>query len=401
MRRALGAHIGYMVVPMLSHRASRSVAVGFRPFVAVAPLLLGVACSGAEADGLPEFSGAFGSGAGGSTSAQPPGVGSSTTPNAPSTPTGVSGSGGTEGTNPSNVGLTPNQSSGSQAGAAQSPGAGGATMAPTTPTGEGGAAGSAATGSAGSAAVGSAGANGMPPAMQPPPPPANQPPPAPNPTPLPPNDGCPGQFLCDGFESVSAGSAPDPEIWAVMQEYSIRAQPTNALVSNANAHSGTQAVRVTASGRDGIIASLPQSSYYMRAWLQLDAVPQGPVLVGLGSDPNNEVRLRLWSPGWATINMIPGDAIRPAGATAGNCPNCVTLAANRWFCAEFFIDNAARSATLWIDGVEAAAVVNGDGGWATQPASPQMFIGSMALQGGQTGVWIDDVAAGPERIGCD
>jgi hypothetical protein len=74
---------------------------------------------------------------------------------------------------------------------------------------------------------------------------------------------------------------------------------------------------------------------------------------------------------------------------------------NRWFCAELFIDNAARNATLWIDGVEAASIVGGEGGWPAQPASPQMFLGSMGLQGGQTAVWIDDVAAGPQRIGCN
>ena len=56
---------------------------------------------------------------------------------------------------------------------------------------------------------------------------------------------------------------------------------------------------------------------------------------------------------------------------------------------------------LWIDGVEAASIANGEGGWPVQPASPQMFVGSMGLQGGETAVWIDDVAAGPQRIGCN
>jgi hypothetical protein len=79
----------------------------------------------------------------------------------------------------------------------------------------------------------------------------------------------------------------------------------------------------------------------------------------------------------------------------------VTLAANEWFCAEMFVDNATRNATLWIDGAEAASVVNGDGGWSVQPANPKAFLGLMALQGGSTGVWIDDVVAGPNRIGCD
>jgi hypothetical protein len=79
----------------------------------------------------------------------------------------------------------------------------------------------------------------------------------------------------------------------------------------------------------------------------------------------------------------------------------VTLTPNQWFCAEMFVDNAAQAATLWIDDVEAASIVNGEGGWPVQPATPQLFLGSMGLQGGQTGAWFDDVVAGPERIGCD
>jgi len=56
---------------------------------------------------------------------------------------------------------------------------------------------------------------------------------------------------------------------------------------------------------------------------------------------------------------------------------------------------------LWIDGVEAARVTNGDFGWANQPDMPQMFLGSWGLQGGMAGVYVDDVAAGPTRIGCN
>ena len=74
---------------------------------------------------------------------------------------------------------------------------------------------------------------------------------------------------------------------------------------------------------------------------------------------------------------------------------------DQWFCAELFIDNAEQAATLWIGGEEAASIVNGQGGWPVQPASPALFLGSMGLQGGQTGVFIDDVAAGPTRIGCE
>jgi hypothetical protein len=181
------------------------------------------------------------------------------------------------------------------------------------------------------------------------------------------------------------------------------AQSANVQVSTQQVHTGTRSLRVVASGsRNGIVATLPQNRYFLRAWLQVDAVPLGPVFIGLGTDQNSETRLRIQGQSFAVINTVgPGDAVRPGAATSGNCPDCVTLTPNRWFCAEFFIDNATQAATLWIDGVEAASIVNGQGGWPVQPATPKLFLGSMGLQGGQAGVFIDDVAVGSTRIGCD
>jgi len=159
---------------------------------------------------------------------------------------------------------------------------------------------------------------------------------------------------------------------------------------------------VAAQSRNGIVATLPQNRYFVRAWLQVDSAPLGPVFIGLGSSENSETRLRIQGTSFAVINTVgPGDAVRPGEATSGNCANCKVITPNRWFCAEFFIDNATQSATLWIDDEEAASIVNGQGGWPVQPASPKLFLGSMGLQGGQTGVYIDDVVASSTRIGCD
>ena len=131
-------------------------------------------------------------------------------------------------------------------------------------------------------------------------------------------------------------------------------------------------------------------------------MPLGPVFIGLGTDQNSETRLRIQGRSFATINTVgPGDAVRPNEANSGNCTSCVTLTPNRWFCAEMSIDNANQNATLWIDGTEAASIVNGQGGWPVQPAQPKLFVGSMGLQGGMAGVYVDDVAAGPTRIGCN
>lgn len=281
------------------------------------------------------------------------------------------------------------------------------------PAGAAGAPNQGVAGSGGMMAPGGGGAGSMPPVapppgMQPPvvqPPPVTQPPVTPPPVTPPPagNADCPGQFLCEGFESVPAGAFITSPTWQVIDGYAEDTQSANVLVSTEQAHSGTQSLRVLGSGaRNGIVATLPQNRYFLRAWLRVDASPLGPVFIGLGTDQNSETRLRIQGNGLATINTVgPGDAVRPGAATSGNCAECVPMPVNTWFCAEFAIDQATQAATLYIDEVEAASIVNGQGGWPVQPAQPNLFLGSMGLQGGMAGVYIDDVAVGAARIGCD
>ena len=364
---------------------------------AVAPLLLALACSappgtGDDGDTVPAYPNGFGNGPTASSNGLQPATNNS----AGSSGVSSSGSGGTTGTEApgsNGVGLSPTPMGGGAQNMGQPTGAAGA---PSSMGAAGASSGAAGTSGAMPQPQGSAGSTGMP-ANPPPanPPPANPPPAA--------NANCPGQFLCEDFEGVAAGGSPNPATWQVIAGYSPVTQNAAIQVSTAQAHTGTQSLHVTASGsRNGIVATLPQNRYFLRAWLQVEAVPLGPVFIGLGTDQNSETRLRIQGQSFATINTVgPGDAVRPDAANSGNCPGCVTLTPNRWFCAEFSIDNAAQAATLWIDGVEAASIVNGQGGWPVQPAAPKLFLGSMGVQGGQAGVFIDDVAVGSTRIGCN
>jgi hypothetical protein len=206
---------------------------------------------------------------------------------------------------------------------------------------------------------------------------------------------------------VAAGGSPNPGLWSLVANYNYSTGPTPLVqVSGQNSFTGAQALRVESNGLAGVIALIPQKRFFVRARMQVDAAPLGPVLMALGGqdgnqDHDNELRFRIQQQSWATINIIPGDAVLPQAARNGNCPTCPSVRPNEWMCVEFFADDAAQDAILWIDNVEAARVSGGDGGWPPFPSSPRLRLGSMALQGGQTGVWIDDVAAGPERIGCD
>lgn len=373
-------------------------------FVLAGVALVALGCSAPfdadEASGPPPFGSGTLPGAGNPNSPVPGGMGTQGAPGVG----GATGSSGSETTNMNGLGVSAGQSASQPGGSMLSPaqgnaGAGGSGMAEPAMMG------SAEGTDEGSMAPMDPPATDPPPVTPPPPvpPPVNPPVVNPPPPPAPVNADCSELFFCDGFEDVNVGASPNAALWQVIEQYSPREQSANVQVSSDNARSGSRSVRVVGQqSRNGMVARLPESRYFMRAWLQIDAAPLGPVFVGLGASENSETRLRIQGQSRATINTVgPGDAVRPNAANGGACPECVTLVPNEWFCAELFIDNAAQAATLWIDGVEAAEIINGDGGWPVQPATPAMFVGSMGLQGGQTGVWIDDVAAGPVRIGCD
>ncbi len=177
------------------------------------------------------------------------------------------------------------------------------------------------------------------------------------------------------------------------------AQTDLVRVSADKKHGGNQALHVDANGLAGVVAEVPAQQFFLRAFMQVDAAPLGPVLAGIGTDHNSEVRFRIQQNSWATINIIPGDAVLPQAARDGNCPDCPSVVPNEWFCLEMSVDAATKHVGLWIDGVQAAdEVVSGD--WPAFGNPTHVRLGTMDLQGGSTGVWVDDVVIGAARIGC-
>ncbi len=169
-------------------------------------------------------------------------------------------------------------------------------------------------------------------------------------------------------------------------------------MSAAQAHGGAQSVFVDGSSRrSGILATLPASGYFARAWMRVETPQPGVVLAGFGSGPDSEVRLGIWNNARAVIRSTAADELAPPAARLANCPSCIPIPARRWFCVEYRVDDEARTATLRIDQREAATF---SGTWPNQGPSPEMFLGSLGLQGASD-VYVDDVAVGPEPIGCE
>jgi hypothetical protein len=212
--------------------------------------------------------------------------------------------------------------------------------------------------------------------------------------------------LCDDFESAAVGASPDPARWSLTRDFNSTAASPDLAIDGSMAHSGSHSVRIvgTSSLRE-IVGHVAQDRFFARAWLRLSSVPTGggPVIMAIGGDQNSDLRLRLWAGQLATLNTGAGDSIVPNAATSGNCPECLPVPSNAWFCAEMFVDNTARSVTLWIDGSEAARVTNNNWNstWPTFPTPTNVRLGFWGLQGaGATQVWVDDVAVRADRVGC-
>jgi hypothetical protein len=222
---------------------------------------------------------------------------------------------------------------------------------------------------------------------------------------------CSSLPICDDFESDPMGAAPAASGWAL--EYGWNpiletGEEAFIQVSAADAHSPGQSVLVDSTAGSGgenapwsFAYESPTEPFYARAWYNVvDLGPGNAVLMAVGPDHNDEIRLRFHE-GVITLNSASGDGLAP---DPFNCTtDCVDAIVGEWFCAELFYDSASQTARLWIDENLAAEVV-GNVGWHSSgnfPTATRIWFGVLGLNGGAPKTFIDDVAVGPDRIGCN
>lgn len=215
---------------------------------------------------------------------------------------------------------------------------------------------------------------------------------------------CASLPVCDDFESGTVGMAPDPTVWGTQLDYGNNGGASSVVVDTTEAHSGANSVKVLgANGVYGITVDNPGTSFYLRAWMKSVGRVGWPVLLGLGTDPGAEVRVRLKSDAVA-INIVPGDGLNPVETTTGNCPSCVAIPSD-WFCLRVHADHTTQTFEIWVGDVQAGAVTGNapwHGGTNIWPASfSTLRLGAMALEGDGGTVYIDDVAIGPDPIACE
>lgn len=236
---------------------------------------------------------------------------------------------------------------------------------------------------------------------------------------------CGTLVLCDDFESASAGAAPDASRWSIGGPNCFSGAG-QAVVDATQAHSGSQSVRITP-GSDYCGHAFIQSSAisqlgnvrYGRFYIRLQAALTDAHVTFLSmrdandsSDSHSE-ELRIGGQsGVLKWNRSKDDATLPTLSLVGISMSRA-LPAQTWTCIEFRIDQSTGQIQTWVDGVAPAglqadgvATADVDQTWINQypswrPALTDLKLGWEAYGGATNTVWIDDVALGSQRIGCE
>lgn len=220
---------------------------------------------------------------------------------------------------------------------------------------------------------------------------------------------CSSLPLCTDFDSDTVGTVPAG--FTANLGYGAGNNPERVAVTSEEAHSAPNSVKVV--GTDslyGIEYANPGDTFYLRTWLKVIGPMNGNlVVVGAGTDPNNEVRMRVHradenTPHSVVANVVPGDGLSPVNSAGGlPCTDCVALP-DDWFCFEMYVDRASQTLKFWVGDEQAVNMENNAPlhSNSTWPSSLSILrLGAMSANGGSATVYIDDVAVGPSRIGCN
>lgn len=245
---------------------------------------------------------------------------------------------------------------------------------------------------------------------------------------------CGSQVFCDDFESSNVNGAPDAP-WTRNLEGA-----ASVFVTNERAASGTHSVRIDAPSKAAAFLELAgppffpvaNDSFFGRARFFFESVPASEVhwtfLAGSGlrADDQHRAEYRyggqkplLDSSGAFLGSQLMANYETPdfysGGGPGSDCwhhSQARPVPVGRWVCVEWQFDGPNDAMRLWLDGEAAEDLtVNATGqGCVHQPAgytwtAPSFERVSLGWQGYQPDerrtVYVDDVALGTSRIGCD
>ncbi len=219
-------------------------------------------------------------------------------------------------------------------------------------------------------------------------------------------------LLCEGFENGILGRAPNSPF-----EVDLLAT-SGVTLDNTRASSGTQSVLVRAESgffesRSAMLSlktrapvSLSGGAWYGRAnfWAGpgFDTVIHNTLIVASGQLDGKEAGFQLST----TFGSVMGEYY------SGTCTDCLATSDTRfplekWVCVEWMFDDVSNEGRFWIDSKEVgkARIVRSMTSRVEWPAPrfDRLRIGfrSYPFSGGAPiSLWVDDIALGTNRIGC-
>jgi hypothetical protein len=238
--------------------------------------------------------------------------------------------------------------------------------------------------------------------------------------------GCAGLPVCDDFESYDEDSTPNG-VWSKQGGGSAR-------VDTSRPHRGEQSVHIVTGVSEGGRVWLrtatdrlfPTRHFFGRLWMYLDALPTTEVhwdmieAQGTADEPEAwedpfEIALRYG--GQLDENFLAN--FETPGSYGGDGPrtDCAKFSETRmpfgrWACMEWEFDSDAEVMRFWLDGeaIEdlevrkegTQCISDGTDGVWYYPTFESLNLGGREWwDAGTRELWLDDVALGTERIGCD
>jgi len=172
-------------------------------------------------------------------------------------------------------------------------------------------------------------------------------------------------------------------------------------------HSGAASLEVKSTGTSSysyrmLAIPAPGATFWVRLYVRSDVdLGQadnnaffGPT-TGNGDQSNGDL-LEVGEQYCQVVLNYLDDVVPSVGGSAACGSGGVTLAKDTWHCMEGFFDGENGAAQVFSDG----DLVLEKSGWPAM--SYQAFVfGFISFHGPPRTIWYDDVAAGPERIGCN
>ncbi len=245
---------------------------------------------------------------------------------------------------------------------------------------------------------------------------------------------CPGEIVCDDFESTAVGTPPNPAFWSVGAPNCTRMG--TLAVDDSDAHSGKHSVKVTNastvdsgapiycdhvffSNQSAFSPAVGLRDVYVRFFFKLaDMIGNGHstfVTMGDAAHGGSHVRLGFINQVFTwNLEAFSGDggypdSYLPPMTTAGAALSTSPAIQPTWSCVEFHLDETQGAIDTWIDDVEVPGLVEPSTapdagsqwppGWV--PAVTDVGFGWETYMGTPMTIWFDDVAIASHRIGCE